>query len=791
MTVFGSTGRGVGSDDRGLLATVAQLAPTIPTPVYGLISATADGSTGQTYTLNASWAGVQWYRMQLAKPNALTKINGATTLSYVAQAADEGYRLVAVGTDAGVTKASKAFHVVLPPPVLLDPTNSATGWVSANGAVVDLDSGKLRVKGTGTVNAQATKADIGSYDSSTFGTIAALIDTGLDAGRPGGATVTIRKSGADQASLNFGTLYETPTPVAMGKLWGALHVSENASLASSGGSTIGVKLMTSTVIPFDKSSNLGPLLGKAGGRATVNLNFDDNKVTQYSFGFKQIMQPLDLVADINNVKTTAGSSSALNLPKLQEMYAAGWDIGLDSTDNDDLTASYGTLALAGESWQRGKDYVVANGLTRGNEHGCWTGGQTEVFVNQLPTDRILVTAATSDGSTTVNLGGTISRYPTAVAIRVGMRVVGLNVPDSPKTTVVAVNSDTQVVLSASIPAQTKPMYFVDDAPEFYTMKAPAYYRDVLGMKTMRTTRADGGILTRFGFGDRGIVFPGNALHALTFDQFKAVIDRVILLGLTIQFYTHGIIPGGGGVESDETIFTQQMQYLAQKRDEGLLDVMTRSQIWARDGNATVPTGLQPPPTVFPAGVRFVGATSDNTSPALPSGVQAGDLLLAFAYRDGNTTVPTLPAGWTSLSTVGANSSAYVLAYKLAASASETIGTFTGATNTVVQAYRNVSASSPIGNVSPAATGASGNLSVPAASWSLQSAGTSWVAYFGGSRSAGGDLDTSANRIGHTNATSGSDVGGNDTYGPVSTLTNLPLGGSGGQTWYAVAVEIKA
>lgn len=65
---------------------------SIPTPVYGLMTATADGSTGQTYTLNSSWTGVQWYRMQLAKPNAMTAISGATGLTYLAQAADGGYR---------------------------------------------------------------------------------------------------------------------------------------------------------------------------------------------------------------------------------------------------------------------------------------------------------------------------------------------------------------------------------------------------------------------------------------------------------------------------------------------------------------------------------------------------------------------------------------------------------------------------------------------------------------------------------------------------------------------------
>jgi len=31
-----------------------------------------------------------------------------------------------------------------------------------------------------------------------------------------------------------------------------------------------------------------------------------------------------------------------------------------------------------------------------------------------------------------------------------------------------------------------------------------------------------------------------------------------------------------------------MDYLAQKRDEGLLDVLTWSQVWARDGGSSVP-----------------------------------------------------------------------------------------------------------------------------------------------------------------------------------------------------------
>ncbi|MBB4611104.1 hypothetical protein GGQ89_003344, partial [Sphingomonas yabuuchiae] len=34
------------------------------------------------------------------------------------------------------------------------------------------------------------------------------------------------------------------------------------------------------------------------------------------------------------------------------------------------------------------------------------------------------------------------------------------------------------------------------------------------------------------------------------------------------------------------------------------------------------------------------------------------------------------------------------------------------------------------------------------------------------------------------------AGGNDTYGPVTTLSNLSPGSSGGTFWYAIAVELK-
>jgi hypothetical protein len=318
-------------------------------PSYGLVSATADGSTGQTYTLNAAWTNVQWYRMKLASPVSFTAIPGATSATYVSQAADEGYRLAVAGVESGANRAAKSYHVVLPPPVILEDFESLTNWTAANGADVQLATDspaygtkRLQVTSTGTVGATATKNDIGSFDTSLLGTIAVLGDVGMDAGRQtGGMSVVLKRFGALQAGPTFGTLYETPSPLLMGKLWGAMHVSDNASLNSPGGGTVGLVVGPTGDIPHSKVTKFDALLGKAGGRATIAIVFDDLKITQYTFAYP-LMKSLGIPGGINFVGTTSSNSSAFDMPKIREVYADGWDVNLDSTYNDNITSSFGT-----------------------------------------------------------------------------------------------------------------------------------------------------------------------------------------------------------------------------------------------------------------------------------------------------------------------------------------------------------------------------------------------------------------------------------------------------------------
>ena len=93
-----------------------------------------------------------------------------------------------------------------------------------------------------------------------------------------------------------------------------------------------------------------------------------------------------------------------------------------------------------------------------------------------------------------------------------------------------------------------------------------------------------------------------------------------------------------------------------------------------------------PSFVADGSISFIGAAEGTDSATLPSH-QAGDLLIAFAFRE-STTATTLPTGWGSISALAANTTYARLAYKVALSDSETTGTWTGADRCLFLVYRN-------------------------------------------------------------------------------------------------------
>lgn len=171
--------------------------------------------------------------------------------------------------------------------------------------------------------------------------------------------------------------------------------------------------------------------------------------------------------------------------------------------------------------------------------------------------------------------------------------------------------------------------------------------------------------------------------------------------------------------------------------------------------------------------------------------QVGDLLVIFAYRDGNNTSPSLPAGWTNIGTAnGGTNNSSRLAYRIATVTNTSSGTWGNATGLVVHVYRGQNTVTPIGG--DGNVGGNNTTVIYPTLTMTQTDGTSWVAGFAGHRSINTALETSptgmTNRTINVNATN--EVVGHDTNSGVSSWanTNVNVGGTS-SGWRARTLEI--
>jgi len=188
-------------------------------------------------------------------------------------------------------------------------------------------------------------------------------------------------------------------------------------------------------------------------------------------------------------------------------------------------------------------------------------------------------------------------------------------------------------------------------------------------------------------------------------------------------------------------------------------------------------------------IEYIGSASGVSSAGLPAH-QAGDLLLAFAYRDGNNNTPSQPAGWTAVSSAGgANSNSARLAYKFAASDAETSGSWTNATSLIVHIYRGVAS---VG-AEAFATGSSTTVTYPDLLLEVGDA-SSWVAAFAGHRSTNTALETEPAGlfIRESVLDSTDEACGFDTNGGVSqwSAQQVSVGGTA-SGWFSRVVELRA
>jgi surface protein len=161
-------------------------------------------------------------------------------------------------------------------------------------------------------------------------------------------------------------------------------------------------------------------------------------------------------------------------------------------------------------------------------------------------------------------------------------------------------------------------------------------------------------------------------------------------------------------------------------------------LFTPSGFATGAGALTPPvwgtcPSGTPTStITRIGAATGVDSATLPAH-QSGDLIFAFVFRDGSSTSPTTPSGWTNLRTRTQTAGAAKLAYKIATSSSETTGTWTNATASIFVIYRGAYNASVVSSGTtyavPAGNNSSATVSYPAnAYWS----NLAWTLAFAGS-----------------------------------------------------------
>lgn len=206
-----------------------------------------------------------------------------------------------------------------------------------------------------------------------------------------------------------------------------------------------------------------------------------------------------------------------------------------------------------------------------------------------------------------------------------------------------------------------------------------------------------------------------------------------------------------------------------------------------------------PPSGFTApgageAMDLVGVATGTNTATMPTH-QTGDLIIVSAFRDGSTTAPTIPGGYTNQQTpVGANTCSAVLVSKVAASSGETVGTFTNATSVTVLVMRPRTGYTLSAGASNQNSGAS--TTVNYAALTLNSiAGKSNVAAFGFHRSTDTALETApANLSRYVAVVDATDEQAMFLSGLGLTAnwpsTNVAVGGTS-SGWWSFVIELQA
>jgi hypothetical protein len=478
--------------------------------------------------------------------------------------------------------ASVIVRYVLPTPILLESFDNSADFTAGGGATLSEDTttkvqgtGALAIEADGTQAPSANKTNIANLDVDSLGVIAYNQNLGMDPEYQTATYVDMRLGVGGTYVGAAGITRPAIDDSDLGSNWNSFNISDiNASLPS-GVQQIDLTVQHANAAPFCEKSRNDALYANASGRPTVLLTFDNAYKGVIDNAFPKL-QSLNLKASCfvgsdQPGGDVIGGSFHMTVQDLYTLYGAGWDICPNGTAMDTSMTDHASVAEAIADIDGVKAWLTGLGFTRGLDAFCYPNGSARV-----PGTRVQVASVAADGSAVVIVADT-------TGITAGMKVAGKTVPQSPVTTVVSVDSGTQLTLSAAIPAGTTPMSFTDTSGPFHTGKLQAALK-AAGYKFGRLT-ANGSRFTRFGLGDMGLMFPVYSLGTLN-DRagLSTRLDAVSKRGQTICLFAHNI----SDTDIPVATFNDMADELGERVAANEFDVLTLSEFLARDGNATPP-----------------------------------------------------------------------------------------------------------------------------------------------------------------------------------------------------------
>ncbi|WP_416358239.1 polysaccharide deacetylase family protein [Aureimonas phyllosphaerae] len=587
--------------------------PPLTAAIYGLVTKTADGSVGQTYT-GPAWSGIQWYRETLAKPKTRTAIAGATSRNYVATADDLNTRLVMGGTDAGVAKFATTWAIVLPAPIVIESFDSTANFLTttAGNPALSIDTTE-KVQGTGSLI--AASQGVGNRLMKSIGPLTAIPGVGnlaglgtlawlaeeLDpySGKSNENTLRLDQTGSTPASGGSMTGANNAN-VHKGKFWNSVRPDQLAFLQAKDPAQawkFSYDRSSSTAAPQAQKVRLDAMVAKADCRSKLLLRFDDGYRIDEVIA-ELVKRNMRATAYIPSQKIiTATSSSIMRWSHVIEAQAAGIEIQADGTPTDgSMVLGAANPAEAVALLKQCRSEIMANVPGADPRHFCYPNGHTDIYLanspNPAPDHRTYADAATgSSGSASIT--GMVTSKMTGMAN--GMKVGGFGV--QPGTTVQAFDSSAgTMTLSLPLTAALSSIAVWDDSHPFFLDKLQDAIRADGTFYTGSTVTVDS-FHSRFGFAGRALLRPagsmanggvGNATPEQLAANAIARMDAAIARKESLEFYLHQVQEGATFIHTPLSTFITFLDAVVARQDAGLIDVVTASELWAVDGGASFP-----------------------------------------------------------------------------------------------------------------------------------------------------------------------------------------------------------